>query len=107
VDIRIIDRGPGIPREDRERIFRPFQRIGDSEQRTGVGLGLAVARGFVQAVGGDLDIEDTPGGGCTMVIRIPEVDMLPVGQPPTDSPEPRRSVTEAAGPVSPVGPTPP
>jgi two-component system sensor histidine kinase KdpD len=72
VHIRIIDRGPGIPREDRDRVFLPFQRLGDSENRGGVGLGLAVARGFVEAVGGALDIEDTPGGGCTMVVRIPE-----------------------------------
>ena len=71
VDIRIIDRGPGIGPQDRDRVFQPFQRVGDSESRVGVGLGLAVARGFVEAVGGDLDVEDTPGGGCTMVIRIP------------------------------------
>ena len=73
VDIRVIDRGPGIPRADRDRVFEPFQRLGDSNSRGGVGLGLAVARGFVVAIGGELDIEDTPGGGCTMVIRIPEV----------------------------------
>ena len=71
VDIRVIDRGPGIRPEDRERVFRPFHRLGDTENRVGVGLGLAVARGFVEAVGGQLDAEDTPGGGCTMVIRIP------------------------------------
>jgi two-component system sensor histidine kinase KdpD len=73
VDIRVIDRGPGIRREDRETIFRPFQRLGDSDNQAGVGLGLAVARGFVEAVGGDLDVEDTPGGGCTMVIRLSRV----------------------------------
>jgi two-component system sensor histidine kinase KdpD len=72
VHIRIIDRGPGIPRPDRDRVFLPFQRLGDSANHGGVGLGLAVARGFVEAVGGALDIEDTPGGGCTMVVRIPE-----------------------------------
>jgi two-component system sensor histidine kinase KdpD len=76
VDIRIIDRGPGIRPADRERIFQPFQRLGDSENRSGVGLGLAVARGFVEAVGGELEVEDTPGGGCTMVVRIP-VDQTP------------------------------
>ncbi len=72
VHIRIIDRGPGIAPEDRDRVFLPFQRLGDSANLGGVGLGLAVARGFVEAVGGALDAEDTPGGGCTMVIRIPE-----------------------------------
>ncbi len=71
VDIRVIDRGPGIRGEDRDVVFQPFQRLGDSENRVGVGLGLAVARGFVEAVGGDLDLEDTPGGGCTMVVRMP------------------------------------
>ncbi len=74
VDIRVIDRGPGIRREDRDVVFRPFQRLGDSENRVGVGLGLAVARGFVEAVGGELDVEDTPGGGCTMVVRLSRAD---------------------------------
>ncbi|HUY65792.1 MAG TPA: ATP-binding protein [Acidimicrobiales bacterium] len=72
VDIRVIDRGPGIRREDRESVFRPFQRAGSSEGQVGAGLGLAVARGFIEAIGGDLDIEDTPGGGCTMVVRLPD-----------------------------------
>ncbi len=71
VDLRVVDHGPGIGRDDRERVFRPFQRLGDTDNGQGVGLGLAVARGFVEAVGGDLDIEDTPGGGTTMVIRLP------------------------------------
>jgi two-component system sensor histidine kinase KdpD len=84
VDIRVIDRGPGIAPEDRDRVFRPFQRLGDSENRVGVGLGLAVARGFVEAVGGELDVEDTPGGGCTMVVRIPEESAVP--SPPSDPP---------------------
>jgi two-component system, OmpR family, sensor histidine kinase KdpD len=70
VDIRIIDRGQGIRRQDQDIVFRPFQRLGDSENQVGVGLGLAVARGFVEAIGGELDVEDTPGGGCTMVIRL-------------------------------------
>jgi two-component system sensor histidine kinase KdpD len=77
MDIRVIDRGPGIRRQDRDLVFRPFQRLGDSENLVGVGLGLAVARGFVEAVGGELDAEDTPGGGCTMVIRLPGVDAGP------------------------------
>ena len=53
-------------------VFRPFQRLGDSPNGTGVGLGLAVARGFVVAMGGDLTAEDTPGGGTTMVLSLPE-----------------------------------
>ncbi len=101
VDIRIIDRGPGIPPADRDRVFQPFQRLGDSENRSGVGLGLAVARGFVQAVGGDLDIEDTPGGGCTMVVRIPAGDQEGAAAEPM-----ARSGVDKAGPVSSVGPSP-
>jgi two-component system sensor histidine kinase KdpD len=81
VDIRVMDRGPGIRRQDRDAVFQPFQRLGDSDNLVGVGLGLAVARGFVEAVGGDLDIEDTPGGGCTMVVRIPERPAS-AGEPP-------------------------
>ena len=71
VDIRVIDHGPGVRVADRDRVFLPFQRLGDSANRTGVGLGLAVSRGFAEAVGGELDLEDTPGGGCTLVVRLP------------------------------------
>jgi two-component system sensor histidine kinase KdpD len=70
VDVRVVDRGPGIPPEERERLFMPFQRLGDSAQAEGVGLGLAVAKGFVEAMGGEIEIEDTPGGGLTMVVRL-------------------------------------
>jgi two-component system, OmpR family, sensor histidine kinase KdpD len=70
VDVRAIDRGPGVPASDRERIFLPFQRLGDSSDREGVGLGLAVAKGFVEAMGGRVEVEDTPGGGTTMVLRL-------------------------------------
>jgi len=67
----VVDHGPGIRAADRERVFQPFQRLGDTDNRTGVGLGLAVSRGFTEVVGGELDLEDTPGGGCTMVVRLP------------------------------------
>ena len=70
VDLRVADRGPGIDMDDRERVFLPFQRLGDSPNGTGVGLGLAVAKGFVEAMGGELSLEDTPGGGCTMVVSL-------------------------------------
>jgi two-component system sensor histidine kinase KdpD len=70
--LRVVDRGKGIPVRDRERIFHPFQRLGDTAPRrgAGVGLGLAVARGFTRAMGGELTIEDTPGGGTTMVVEL-------------------------------------
>lgn len=70
VELRVADRGPGVPDEGKERIFEPFQRYGDAPRGAGVGLGLAVARGFVEAMGGTLDAEDTPGGGMTMVLTL-------------------------------------
>ncbi|MBS2964669.1 sensor histidine kinase KdpD [Actinocrinis puniceicyclus] len=73
VEIRVIDRGPGIPAADRDRVFRPFQRLGDRDNTAGVGLGLALARGLVEAMGGTLSPEDTPGGGVTMVVALPAV----------------------------------
>jgi two-component system, OmpR family, sensor histidine kinase KdpD len=70
VELRVIDRGPGVPVEQRERMFLPFQRLGDGRSANGVGLGLAVAKGFVEAMDGELAVEDTPGGGLTMVIAF-------------------------------------
>ena len=69
--MRVIDTAPASARGSRARVFQPFQRLGDNPSGAGVGLGLAVAKGFVNAVGGELVIEDTPGGGTTMVITIP------------------------------------
>jgi two-component system sensor histidine kinase KdpD len=71
LDLRVVDRGVGIPRSDRERVFEPFQRLGDRHRGGGVGLGLAVTRGFVNAMGGTVEIDDTPGGGTTVVITLP------------------------------------
>jgi two-component system sensor histidine kinase KdpD len=71
VELRVVDQGPGIPLGQRTRVFQPFQRLGDRPNGTGVGLGLAVARGFVEAMDGELTIEDTPGGGTTMVVSLP------------------------------------
>ena len=71
LQLRIVDRGPGVAEANRERIFLPFQRLGDAPAGTGVGLGLAVARGLTDAVGGTLEAEDTPGGGLTMVLSVP------------------------------------
>ncbi|MGH4035070.1 sensor histidine kinase, partial [Actinomycetota bacterium Odt1-20B] len=71
VEVRVVDRGPGVPDEAKDDIFAPFQRYGDAPRGTGVGLGLAVARGFTEALGGTLTAEDTPGGGLTMVLTLP------------------------------------
>ncbi|MEU8891858.1 DUF4118 domain-containing protein [Streptomyces sp. NPDC048442] len=70
VEVRVTDRGPGVPDDNKGRIFEPFQRYGDAPRGAGVGLGLAVARGFVEAMGGTLTAEDTPGGGMTMVLTL-------------------------------------
>ncbi|MBF8191583.1 sensor histidine kinase KdpD [Nonomuraea sp. K274] len=70
VQIRVVDRGPGIPPEAHEMVFMPFQRLGDRDNHTGVGLGLALARGLTEAMGGTLVMEDTPGGGLTMAVSL-------------------------------------
>ncbi|NLU65763.1 sensor histidine kinase KdpD [Streptomyces sp. HNM0574] len=70
VELRVTDRGPGVPDTAKERIFEPFQRQGDAPGASGVGLGLAVARGFAEAMDGALEAEDTPGGGMTMVLTL-------------------------------------
>jgi two-component system sensor histidine kinase KdpD len=73
VELRVADRGSGVPDDAKERIFEPFQRYGDAPRGAGVGLGLAVARGFMEAMGGTLTAEDTPGGGMTMVLTLTAV----------------------------------
>jgi two-component system, OmpR family, sensor histidine kinase KdpD len=71
VELRVIDRGPGIPAGDFSRMFVPFQRLGDTDNTTGVGLGLALSRGLTEAMGGTLEPEETPGGGLTMTLSLP------------------------------------
>jgi two-component system sensor histidine kinase KdpD len=70
VHLRVADQGPGIASVDRDRVFQPFQRLGDLDRGKGVGLGLAVARGFVDAMGGELELDDTPGGGTTAIVTL-------------------------------------
>ena len=69
VVLEVVDHGRGVPDEAKERIFEPFTRIGDRYPR--VGLGLAVARGFAEAMGGRIEAKDTPGGGLTVAITLP------------------------------------
>lgn len=71
LEIRVIDHGPGIAPERHDEMFVPFQRLGDTDNTTGLGLGLALSRGFVEAMHGTLTPEDTPGGGLTMVVSLP------------------------------------
>ncbi len=68
--IAVIDEGPGIPRGTEEQLFAPFQRLGDQDNSIGIGLGLSVAKGFVDAMGGTISATDTPGGGLTVEIEL-------------------------------------
>ena len=74
VELRVADAGPGIPPSDRARVFAPFQRRDDHipTNGAGVGLGLAIAHGFTEAMRGELELEDTPGGGLTAVVVLPQ-----------------------------------
>ena len=69
----VIDHGPGLPRQLWDQVFAPFQRLGD-RRPGGVGLGLAVARGFTEAMGGTLSPDSTPGGGLTMRLALPTAE---------------------------------
>jgi two-component system, OmpR family, sensor histidine kinase KdpD len=76
VEILVVDRGPGVPPDQRDRMFEPFQRL-DDVSPGGLGLGLAVARGLAEALDGELSAEDTPGGGLTMVLSVPRAGVNP------------------------------
>lgn len=72
VRLEVINHGPRVPPEERERVMEPFYQSRDGRsQKGGVGLGLAIARGVVEAHGGHLRVEDTPGGGATFVLALP------------------------------------
>ena len=100
-EIRVVDRGAGIPADQRESAFLPFQRHGDTDNTTGLGLGLALSRGFAEGMGGTLTAEDTPGGGLTMVVSLPVADPSPLpssllpSSPPPSSLLPSQKVSES------------
>lgn len=71
VRLQVVDHGPGVPETDWDRMFAPFRRLDDRSPHAGVGLGLAIARGFTEAMGGTLTPSSTPGGGLTMTVTLP------------------------------------
>jgi K+-sensing histidine kinase KdpD len=74
VEVMVVDHGPGVPESEWDRIFVPFQRLDDRSGDAGVGLGLAIARGFTDAMGGTVRPGATPGGGLTMTVTLPLAD---------------------------------
>jgi two-component system sensor histidine kinase KdpD len=105
MQIRVVDRGPGVPETQGEQLFAPFQRLGDRDNTTGVGLGLALSRGLTEAMAGTLSAEDTPGGGLTMTITLPLLEdgveppvqygELPPGERDLPAPPPQKVGDEA------------
>ncbi|PUA82968.1 ATP-binding protein [Nocardioides currus] len=79
IEVRVVDRGPGVPSATRGRMFEPFQRLGDASPG-GLGLGLAVARGLASSMGASVAAEDTPGGGLTLVVSVPRASSDPLEQ---------------------------
>jgi two-component system, OmpR family, sensor histidine kinase KdpD len=96
--VRVVDRGPGIPPAQLERVFEPFYRAGTAQTgHRGSGLGLAIARGFTEANGGELRVESLPGQGATFVFELPlEARSRPREQPEPD-PEPPLGVGDRNG----------
>jgi two-component system sensor histidine kinase KdpD len=81
VVVRVVDRGPGIPENQRERIFEPFYRAPGASPGTGSGLGLAIARGFIEANGGEVEVESLPGQGSSFVVTFSDLDGEPAPVP--------------------------
>lgn len=82
VQIRVVDYGPGVPDDRKDELFAPFHRLGDTDNTTGLGLGMALSKGFIESMGGAIDAEDTPGGGLTMVIMLRAADeRYAIGEP--------------------------
>jgi len=80
VELHVIDHGPGIPVADRKRVFLSFHRLGAPGDPAGVGLGLAVAHGLAEAMGGSVEPQETPGGGLTMVVSLPVACARPAAE---------------------------
>jgi two-component system sensor histidine kinase KdpD len=81
VEVAVVDHGPGVAEADWPRMFVPFQRLDDGRTGTGVGLGLAIARGLSEAMGATLRPAATPGGGLTMTLTLPRAAAADRGAP--------------------------
>jgi two-component system sensor histidine kinase KdpD len=96
VELRVVDHGPGIPDPERERVFDQFYRVERGRRPEGTGMGLAICRGIVEAHGGTLRVEATPGGGASFVLTLP---VLPPPAPAEEeAPADREAGLEAPGP---------
>ena len=86
VELHVVDHGRGIAPEQLDQMFAPLERLGDTDNTTGVGLGLALPRGLTEAMGGTLTPQETPGGGLTMIVGLASAETRPpapsLGQPP-------------------------
>ena len=71
VVVSVLDAGPGVPAEERERVFERFARLRDTRRQPGLGLGLPIVRGLVEACGGRVWVEDAPGGGEAFRVALP------------------------------------
>jgi signal transduction histidine kinase len=97
--ISITDEGPGIPEADRQRVFEPFVQLDQSSTRRqgGTGLGLHLCRQLAQILGGRLDLDEAPGGGCCFTLHLPDLAQAPLGPAPPGAGTP---VTIAEGAVA-------
>jgi two-component system sensor histidine kinase SenX3 len=77
VVVRVSDRGPGIPDNDRERVFERFERLEGTATQAGTGLGLYISRQLVRAMGGNVTVDSLPGAGSTFTIRLPQLSDVP------------------------------
>lgn len=78
--VRVIDHGRGIPSAAREQLFYPFYQLNERHPRLGTGLGLPIAKGFLALMGGEIWIENTPGGGSTFAFSLPPHDLTPAAE---------------------------